>query len=273
MHVPRHNPEWWMPTYSIRSTSGSSSECPVFAGGCTFEAAERVCAADARLLESLIDKSLVRVRLDDAGRTRYWLVWTVREYAAEQLDLMARQHHFANGRTPWVVELVNELASDLRRLDPSAVACMQPEHDNVRAALRWSIEGGELGVATLVEIARLFRYWITKGLGTEGAGYADQLLERIGGLLSGGTSGTMVGGVEELGFTGDFQRGITLKEEGLALLAQLDDEIVLGPMPVSRASALDHGPQKSCPDPFMVGLKSTRHRRADRGSAAGDRAR
>ena len=151
----------------------------VFAGGCTFEAAERVCAADARLLESLIDKSLVRVRLDDAGRTRYWLLETVGSTAAEQLDLMAETVTLRSRHAAWVVELVNESASDLRRLDPSAVACMQPEHDNVRAALRWSIEGGELGVATLV-IARLCVYWITKGLGTEGARYADQLLERMG---------------------------------------------------------------------------------------------
>ena len=107
---------------------------------------------------------------------------TIREFAAEQLDLVAETVTLRSRHAAWVVELVNELASDLRRLDPSAVARMQPEHDNIRAALRWSIEGGELGVATLV-IARLCVYWITKGLGTEGARYADRLLERRGTSL------------------------------------------------------------------------------------------
>jgi predicted ATPase len=234
----------------------------VFAGGCTFEAAERVCAADADLLESLIDKSLVRVRIDDAGRTRYWLLETVREYAAEQLDLMAETVTLRSRHAAWVVELVNELASDLRRLEPGAVARMQPEHDNIRAALRWSIEGGELGVGTLV-VARLCVYWIVKGLGTEGARYADRLLDRAEGLSPAERLETIVGASELYRFTGDFQRGITLKEEGLALLPQLDDEIVLGPVPFPR-DRLSIAFLKDLAQTYvMVGNLDAAHERAD----------
>jgi predicted ATPase len=52
----------------------------VFAGGCTLHAAETVCDADLDTLQSLIDKSLVR-HTDG----RYWMLETIREFAAEQL--------------------------------------------------------------------------------------------------------------------------------------------------------------------------------------------
>jgi predicted ATPase len=48
----------------------------VFAGGCTLETAEGVCAADLERLSSLVDKSLVR----RAGE-RYWLLETIRVFA------------------------------------------------------------------------------------------------------------------------------------------------------------------------------------------------
>jgi hypothetical protein len=53
----------------------------VFAGGCTYEAAEEVCDADPDTLQSLLDKSLVRKRDSEAG-PRYWTLETIREYAA-----------------------------------------------------------------------------------------------------------------------------------------------------------------------------------------------
>jgi predicted ATPase len=70
----------------------------VFAGGCTLESAEGVCDADLDTLESLVDKSLVRVREGD----RFWMLETIREYAVERLEesgeaeMLQRRHaeHF-----------------------------------------------------------------------------------------------------------------------------------------------------------------------------------
>src|SRR5205807_362777 len=52
----------------------------VFRGGCTLEAAEKVAGADVDTLQSLVDKSLIRHMRD-----RYWMLETIREYAAERL--------------------------------------------------------------------------------------------------------------------------------------------------------------------------------------------
>jgi predicted ATPase/class 3 adenylate cyclase len=56
----------------------------VFAGGSTFEAAEQVCGATPDTLESLLDKNLLRHRAAASGR-RYFMLETIREFAAEQL--------------------------------------------------------------------------------------------------------------------------------------------------------------------------------------------
>jgi predicted ATPase len=67
----------------------------VFAGGCTLEAAEEICDADIDAIASLVDKSLLR-RTGD----RYWMLETIREFAAERLDQivdagMLRDRHAA----------------------------------------------------------------------------------------------------------------------------------------------------------------------------------
>ena len=53
----------------------------VFAGGCALEAAEEVCAAEIDTLQSLIDKSLLRRQGE-----RFWMLETIKEYAAERLE-------------------------------------------------------------------------------------------------------------------------------------------------------------------------------------------
>ena len=57
----------------------------VFAGGCTYEAAEHVGGADPDTLQSLLDKSLLRRRGNELA-ARYWMLETVREFAADRLS-------------------------------------------------------------------------------------------------------------------------------------------------------------------------------------------
>jgi predicted ATPase len=66
----------------------------VFRGGCTLEAAEAICGAELDELQSLVDKSLVRMRDDN----RFWMLETIHEFAAERLfesgeeDELRRRH-------------------------------------------------------------------------------------------------------------------------------------------------------------------------------------
>jgi len=67
----------------------------VFAGGFDLDAAEAVVAADAELLGSLVEKSLVHVAPQSDGARRFTLLETIRTFASDRL---ARQPHEATLR-------------------------------------------------------------------------------------------------------------------------------------------------------------------------------
>ena len=125
----------------------------VFAGGCDFDAAERVAAADAHTLQSLIEKSLVRRRDTELG-PRYWLLETIREFAAEQLATDAAEDVRAR-HAAWFLALAEAAgaASDQKasgdRLDA--------ELDNLRAALDLLRDEGSADYLRLA--AALGWYW------------------------------------------------------------------------------------------------------------------
>ena len=56
----------------------------VFAGGFTLDAVERICDADADVIQSLLDKSLIRGRPEPGSRFR--MLETIREFAAQTLE-------------------------------------------------------------------------------------------------------------------------------------------------------------------------------------------
>jgi predicted ATPase/FtsP/CotA-like multicopper oxidase with cupredoxin domain len=123
----------------------------VFAGGFTVEAAETVCAGGdidpddiLDLLARLVDKSLVTV-ISGAGENRYRLLETVRQYATERLDAADETITIRDAHRDWCRTTVETAARHvqgdkeqtdwLRRLDV--------EHDNLQAALQWSVERGD----------------------------------------------------------------------------------------------------------------------------------
>ena len=130
-----------------------------FGGGCTLDAAEQVAEADLDVLESLVNKSLLR-RTDD----RFWMLETIREYAAEQLDdaRLARRH------AEYYLAVAEDAAPHMLRGDPKPwLDGLDAEHDNLRAALDYFSQSGEgeheqrLGGA-------LWRFWQLRGHNAEG---------------------------------------------------------------------------------------------------------
>jgi predicted ATPase len=120
----------------------------VFAGGCTLEAAEQVCAADLDTLGLLADKSLLR-----HSDGRYWMLETIREYALERLH--EREYH----------QLMQALAEDLLRRaedvpypqvlpDPAGPRRGLPdEAANFRSAAAWALAADDIERALRLAIA------------------------------------------------------------------------------------------------------------------------
>ena len=103
----------------------------VFAGGCTLETAEEVCEANLDTLQSLVDKSLVRVREGD----RFWMLETIREYAAERLDASGEAEELRSRHAEHFLALAEEAEPNLRAYSTRWLERLEPEHDNFRAAL------------------------------------------------------------------------------------------------------------------------------------------
>ena len=150
------------------------------------------------LLDTLVDQSLVQAR-EIEGRTRYSMLETLRQYAtgrcseAERDDLRARHaaHYLAFARSADERLRGPEQAAWFRRLET--------EHDNLRAALAWSL-GPEGDPATGLRIAAaLWWFWRVRSHVEEGSRWyklalgvaptPETALDRVRALLGAGLLG------------------------------------------------------------------------------------
>ena len=125
----------------------------VFRGGCTLESAEAVCDADLDTLASLLDKSLLRRRTGRLGEERYWMLETIREFAAERLEESGESERLEESgeaddirrrhaeRMLEIVQTAHLSEDDDEPFDwPVALA----EREDIRAALDWAAEADVL---------------------------------------------------------------------------------------------------------------------------------
>ena len=143
----------------------------VFAGGCAYDAAEEICGADEDTLQSLLDKSLLRRRDGPAGEPRYWMLETIRQFAAERLDESDEQEAIARRHAGWHAELADRLQDPTRDGEPEATARLTAEIDNLRIALEW-IAGHDDPRPGLLIVWGLWYFWGTRGLVAEGLRWA-----------------------------------------------------------------------------------------------------
>jgi predicted ATPase/DNA-binding SARP family transcriptional activator len=156
----------------------------VFTGGFALEAAETVPATGAiassdvlDLLASLVDRSLVVMR-EHGGEARYELLETVRQYARVRLladdaeasgELSARHAHYYLQ----LAGAADEALHDAQQL--TALAALDAEHDNLRAALGWSLERRD-GMLALKLCRVLGAYWSLRGHHAEGRRWIEDAL-------------------------------------------------------------------------------------------------
>jgi predicted ATPase len=155
----------------------------VFAGGCDYDAAEDVCAAEPDSLQSLIDKSLVRRRETGSG-PRYWMLETIREYAGEQLDEAGDTQTVQRRHAQWYCELAERLGvtpdgrPPLAATGEQAFARLAEDLGNFRAALEWAWSSGEDELGLRFGIA-LRPYWGIHGIFADAVGWLEAAAPRI----------------------------------------------------------------------------------------------
>lgn len=201
----------------------------VFAGGCDLEAAEAVCgervASSRPMLDSLlalVDKNLLQVEQVD-GEPRFWMLRTIREYTQELLESGIESSEVHQRHAQHYLEMVERAVPELK--GPSHAQWLERfdrEHDNLRAALSWSLEHGQVEIACRIA-GELWRYWVVRGHSQE----ADRWLRRI--LAAPGDvplplRAKVLNGAGAVAWTlGDLERARTYHTECLALRMHMED--------------------------------------------------
>jgi predicted ATPase/DNA-binding SARP family transcriptional activator len=149
------------------------SRLGVFSGGCTLEAAEAVCDLTLDSLATLVDNNLLRRR-----EGRFTILETVRHFAVERLE-EAGATELRRRHAEWLTELAETMAERTTVGGEDAGVWLdriQPEHDNIRAALAWSIDEDPELALRLASSLRLF--WEVRGHFGEGGRWLEEALQR-----------------------------------------------------------------------------------------------
>jgi tetratricopeptide (TPR) repeat protein len=129
------------------------------------------------LLSRLVDKSLVVVQ-ERGGEARYRLLETVRQYGREKLLESGEVGTVRRRHASFFLALAEEVEPKINDTDRGPwLAYLEAEHDNLRAALRWSAETGEAETGLRLAGA-LWQFWFHRGYGSEARGWLEGALER-----------------------------------------------------------------------------------------------
>jgi predicted ATPase/transcriptional regulator with XRE-family HTH domain len=156
----------------------------VFSGGCALESAEEVCAFGEigpeevlEVIARLTEQSLVTVSRDAEG-TRYGMLEPVRQYALERLEesgegSAARERHAAS----FLALAETAQPPFLGPEYPVWSERLESEHDNLRGALRWAQDSGDVCIG-LRFVGALSWFWWLGGHLEEGRRWAEGLLSK-----------------------------------------------------------------------------------------------
>ena len=143
------------------------------AGGCSFESAEQVAGADPDVLQSLLDKSLLR-RRDGKLEPRFWMLETIREFAAEQLAAAGEADDLKRRHLDHYAALADD-CFDETLLGNDDLDRLEEERENLRVAFDLALE---IEPELALELGRrLMPSWMRRGDFREGR-------ERLAAALS-----------------------------------------------------------------------------------------
>ncbi len=162
---------------------GLFARLSVFAGGWDLSAAEAVGAVGEReraeildLLSHLVDKSLVLAEPGGSGTVRYRLLEPVRQYAREKLEERGEADDTSLRHATFFLALAEQAEPELTGHQQTEwLQRLETEHDNLRAALSWTLEHNEPELAARLAGA-LWRFWYTRGHVTEGRRWLERAL-------------------------------------------------------------------------------------------------
>jgi predicted ATPase/class 3 adenylate cyclase len=151
----------------------------VFAGGFNLAAASRLCDfsdeyAALDVLDSLVRKSLVTVHRV-GGHTRYGLLETIRQYAAQQLEITDTSGEVRTAHARYFAgEIMQYWALWFGPEQGTSLEWLETEFANLRAGFRWAADHGDIDTATTMTAHALLIGFLLQMY--EPLGWAEELL-------------------------------------------------------------------------------------------------
>ena len=168
----------------------------VFVGGCTLAAAEAICNAESDLsagssipdlsfgvqevIESLLDKSLLRREEGIDGESRFTMLEMLREYAVGRLTEKGEFEIIGRLHAEYYLALAEASMPEMR--GPTQVdwfSRVEREQDNMRVALRWAEANFETTLGLRLALT-LWWFWTVRGNVTEAGRWLDGPLAHEG---------------------------------------------------------------------------------------------
>jgi tetratricopeptide (TPR) repeat protein len=197
----------------------------VFAGGRTLEAIEAICDAKGDLpvdvldgLASLVDKSLLKQEEGVGGEPRFVMLENIHEYAREKLLEREEGEDIRRLHAEYFLALSEEAERGVEGpQEPVWLERLEEEHDNMRAALSWSLGQGQDAELALRMCAALGEFWNLRGYYGEGRRWLEEALAKSSRTPTAARA-RVLQRVSWLAFMqGDLDRAEEACEEGLEL--------------------------------------------------------
>ncbi|MGZ4183934.1 MAG: BTAD domain-containing putative transcriptional regulator [Solirubrobacteraceae bacterium] len=195
------------------------AQLAAFAGSFSADDVDAVCGPDSgEPLASLVEVNLVRQRQPD----RFTMLQTIREYAAERLA-QSGDADAARGRHCHHYLILAERAYEaILRGEESAFDSLDHAHDNLREALAWAAEAGEVELEVRL-VCTLRQFWLVRGHLPEGRTFFERAVAATEGWDPGLRAQALMNGGPFLYRQGELAQARAWWEEALALLTDQQD--------------------------------------------------
>ncbi|MCC6315599.1 MAG: tetratricopeptide repeat protein, partial [Thermomicrobiales bacterium] len=172
-------------------------------------------------LAALADESLLQITEQPNGERQFAMLETVREYGLERLAEAGEEADIRRRHAAYMLGLVEQAESG-QALPPSWLDRLQAEHDDLRAALAWSVAGDPETALRLA--AGLWRFWSQRGYWSEGRGWLERALADDVGGSPAARAAALIGVGKLANEQGDLVHARRCFDEGLNLARQIGDE-------------------------------------------------
>jgi predicted ATPase/DNA-binding CsgD family transcriptional regulator len=210
----------------------------VFVGGCTLEAVEGLSTAlgemPASVLDgvaSLLDKSLLRQMEQEGEELRLLMLATIREFGLEALAASGEMESTQRAHAAYYLALAEDAELELGGPQQAAwLERLEREHDNLRAALQWSLEqagdeeAGQRRETALRLAGALYMFWWTLGHWSEGRTFLERALAASEGVAPSVRAKALYAAATLTFIQSHYERAEALSSEGLALYRELGDQ-------------------------------------------------